>query len=248
MLETSQIDSREKLQSALNERLNGFLEHKNHWLVKELFAEWHDENWNAFIFGGFLRDLMIYGTSAEPRDIDLVVTNKSLDQLRSSLSTYIERETRFGGLHVRIAGLKFDIWPLMQTWAFEYCSDIAPTPMNLPKTAFLNVEGVVAELPSEGRATRVYEHEFVNALRSRQLDINLKENPFPTLAAVRALITARRLNYSLSKRLTEYILAAVDSHGIDSLIVAQQAHYSDIIMSKKELLESIVRIKSNLVR
>jgi hypothetical protein len=146
----------------------------------------------------------------------------------------------------RIAGLKFDIWPLKQTWAFEYRRDIAPTPMNLPKTTFLNVEGVVAELPMRGKTSAVYEHGFVTALGSGQLDINLKENPFPALAAARTLITAKRLHYRVSKRLAEYILSVIELDGIDSLLIAQQTHYHDILMSKREMLESVAKMKSNV--
>ncbi len=248
MLDRPQITSRVQLRRELNQRLGDFMEVQRHALLQELFEEWRHEGWNAFIFGGLLRDLMICGAHTEPRDIDVVVTNRSLEQLRTFLAQYIVRETRFGGLHVHIAGTNFDIWPLKKTWAFGHHLDLPPTLTNLPKTTFLNVEGLVSQLPKKGIVPRVYEYGFLRAFNTGELDINLEENPFPALAAVRALLTAQRLHFTMSLRLSKYIIETVNLVGIDALIVAQRNHYADIILSSGELVQAVIELKSSTAR
>ncbi len=43
----------------------------------------------------------------------------------------------------------------------------------------------------------LFECGFFEALQSRVLDINYEENPYPALAAVRSIVTATKLRYSL---------------------------------------------------
>src|SRR5580765_5050606 len=74
---------------------------------------------SAFIFGGALRDLMVQGSKAEPRDIDIVVDCSSLDRLENLFGDYLIRKTRFGGLHLNVRGWAVDIWPLSETWALR---------------------------------------------------------------------------------------------------------------------------------
>jgi len=245
MLKDNHIESAKDLEATVNERLNGFFAQGSQWQLGEIFAEWRDVGWDAFLFGGILRDLVLHGSESIPRDIDIVVANRTLRQLHKELSPYIKRETRFGGLHVAIASWKFDIWPLSETWAFTRRPNIEATFSNLPKTTFLNVEGVVAELPNGKSKSRTYEWGFIQAVRSKILDINLEENHYPELAAARAILTARRLKFSMSDRLARYVLHTVEISGVDALIDAQKGHYSDVLLKSDDIGIAIVELKSH---
>ncbi len=50
----------------------------------------------------------------------------------------------------------------------------------------------------EDKSTR---QDFLRLFEDAHLDINLEENPFPELSAIRALVTASKLRYGISKRL-----------------------------------------------
>src|ERR1700752_117869 len=154
MTSDSQIETLNDLQSVLNVRLERFLRAGSRSEIRDLFVRWQQEGWDAFLFGGILRDLMILGVDDEPRDIDVVVANRSTEELRKSLSPHIVRETRFGGLHVWIANRHFDIWSLEQTWGLRHFQDLPQAPVVLAKTTFLNVEAIVAGLPIEGQELR----------------------------------------------------------------------------------------------
>lgn len=71
----------------------------------------------------------------------------------------------------------------------------------------MNFEAAAVEVWAKpGRARRICEQQFFDALSARTLEINLAENRFPDLSVVRALVTAARLDFSIGPKLREYIL------------------------------------------
>jgi len=185
-----------------------------------------EPKWNALLFGGLPRDLMLKGGSARPRDIDVVVQNVEPAVIEEAFGTNVRRKTRFGGYVLGINGWRVDIWPLHRTWALRE-GRIAPVdPIGLTRSTFLNVEAVAVALrPSGSRGRQVYETGFFNAMRQRMLDINFEPNPFPPLCVVRSLIMAANLELALSPRLVRYIHEHTNTHGVMDLIDAQVQHY-----------------------
>jgi len=183
-------------------------------------------NWDAVLFGGTLRDLMLYGGSHLPRDVDIVIAGVPADQIATLFSDCIIRQTRFGGLHLRHKGWLFDVWPLADTWAFKSSNHRQFDFEDLPKTTFLNVEAVVADLTAKpGRARKIRANGFFEAITEQILDINNEENPFPTLCVVRTLITAARLQFSISRRLCKYLLHYSKTTSAEELVYVQLKHY-----------------------
>jgi hypothetical protein len=184
--------------------------------------------WEAFLFGGTLRDLMVFGASKQPRDVDIVIAGATTDELADVFGDLLCKRTRFGGLHLQSRGWMFDIWPLSDTWAFhqpEYAgsnTDFA----NLPRTTFLNVEAIAVELATtRGKTRRVYEHGFFEALREQKLEINFEENPFPSLCVVRTLVTAARLQFSIGPKLAKYLVHYGKIFSAEELVEVQVNHY-----------------------
>lgn len=182
-------------------------------------------DWRPFLFGGFLRDMFILGRKEWPRDVDVVVAKGTVDQLAEALGPYIRKRTRFGGFNLELRRWHFDIWPLESTWAFLNDQAFDPIPENLPKTTFLNVEAIAAELYPNGDVGPIVENGFFTAVRNRELDINFEPNPYPALAAIRAIATAVRLRFCVSPKLGRYILMAKQHFGSEGLVAAQVSHY-----------------------
>jgi hypothetical protein len=201
----------------------------------------------AFVFGGALRDLMVQGSSAEPRDIDVVVDCSSIEELERLFSDYLIRRTRFGGLHLNVRGWAVDIWPLAQTWALREGLVTDRDFHALCKTTFLNVEAITAEiLPKRRSITRLYSHGFFEAVCSRTLDINLEENPFPELCAVRSLVTASSLQFGLSKRLAKYVLHYLQHTALEELVLIQLSHYGFVRCNLENLRSWSDSIKAQI--
>ncbi len=203
--------------------------------ICEMLEKLHHHDWGTVLFGGTIRDLMIGGLSAEPRDIDLVVRGVEVQQLEHVFGQQLKRLTRFGGVHLEFKGWLFDVWPLHETWAFR-TGAFPATFEELPKTTFLNIEAIAAELfPRRGKKRQVYSHGFFEAYESRILDINFEENPFPSLCVVRALITAAKLGFGMGIRLAKYVSVYGTRVTLEELISIQRAHYGIVRCHAQEL-------------
>ncbi len=180
----------------------------------------------AVIFGGALRDLMVHGAASEPRDVDVVVDGASVEELAVLFSDVLIRRTRFGGLHLNVKGWMVDIWPLSDTWGLRELRIGARDFESLTQTTFLNVEAVIVDLaPFRNRVRRVYASGFFEALRTRTLDVNLEENPFPELSAIRSLVTASKLKFHLSRRLAKYVVYQTAKTPFEHFVDIQLRHY-----------------------
>jgi hypothetical protein len=172
-----------------------------------------------FLFGGWVRDVLLYGPNASPRDVDLVIGGTTVGELEAVLSPHVDRRTRFGGLQLVVEGTPIDIWPLETTWAFRAQGNRSPTFADLPKTTFLNVEAIALELDEvTGRTGRLYTCGFFEGIRDRVLDINYEANPSPPLCVARSLNLAVKLDYQLGTRLREYILRQLLSTSLEDVV------------------------------
>lgn len=182
------------------------------------------KGWRAVLFGGALRDIMVFGNERIPRDFDIVV-DVNAAELSDLFQSRIRRKTRFGGLQILQDGWPLDIWPLDRTWAFEHMA-LAPTFENLPKTTFLNVEAIAVDLWNpHGSKRNLYEHQFFSAIASRTVEVNFRENPYPLLCVVRSLITAWRLNFGVGENLKEYVRQFGASLTLPDIERIQNEHY-----------------------
>src|ERR1051325_4599844 len=175
----------------------------------------------AFIFGGTLRDLMVYRMPFIPRDLDIVAETVDNPRFESLLRKHVCIKNRFGGYHLNVQGWQFDLWGLADTWAFKerLVSDISFE--RLPKTSFLNIEAIVVRIDTEPFKVReLFSHGFFEAFLQRTLEINLEDNPFPSACVLRSLIWASRLRFAIGPRLANYLVhygTAVDTDELGNL-------------------------------
>jgi len=205
-----------------------------------------DEASSAFLFGGVLRDLMIYGASATPRDLDIVVSSvtKGMEKL---FERTLKRRNRFGGYCLDSEGWLFDVWELSSTWAFRDGIVAAQGFEDLPRTTFLNIHAIVAELaPAAGKQRRIYSSGFFDAVASRTVDVNCEENPFPGLCVVRSFLAADKFGFGIAPRLAKYIAYHAAQCGIDELVDIQRKHYGRAYSGPDQLWEWIRTTESQL--
>jgi hypothetical protein len=235
--------------NVLRERLARFLTSQaaSKAPLREALGRLEIHGWSAVIFGGVLRDLFVYGASETPRDVDVVILGASLSEFEHAFQDLIYEKTRFGGLRLRTKDWLIDIWRLGDTWAFREHLVPDVSFAQLVRTTFLNVEAIAAEIfTTQGKQRRIYSHGFLEAVKRRVVDINFEPNPFPALCVVRSLITAIKLNFSMSRRLAEYIVL----HGIqtpnETLMQAQESHYGKIPIGSSRMAEYLSYIEHQL--
>ena len=166
-----------------------------------------------------------------PRDIDIVVTDVNSDLLKKMFHSIIVRETRFGGLKLDHGGWQFDIWPLDSTWAFQSPQSVNPTFSMLPSTTFLNLEAVAVDIWGDSVSSRtIYsgDDRFFKGIQSKTLEVNLEDNPFPSLCVVRSFMMARSTGFSLGPHLIDYISHHAPLISNAELEEVQQKHYGVI--------------------
>lgn len=233
-------ENSKSLEQTLLKKLELFFAEPSQHGVMSALSDWQRNGWHPYLFGGLLRDIFILGKSQHPRDIDVVVSGEAEQEFDKNVSPYIRHKNRFGGLRLELSRWQMDVWRLEKTWAFQTNHGLLPSPENLPRTTFLNVEAIVVSIEEGGKLGNIYEHNFFHAIRTKTIDINLEDNPYPALATVRALATAVRIRFALSSRLAKYILDTTDRMGIAGLISAQETHYGQVRFRKSEL-DSLIR-------
>jgi hypothetical protein len=233
----------------LRERFNGFLANHSEWKapLRGTLRRITDNSWNAVIFGGVLRDLMLLDSAELPRDVDIVVEGVETSELERVFADLIQDRNRFGGLRLRAKGWLIDIWTLKSTWAFRERLKESISFDNLVQTTFLNVEAVAAELPIQpGRPRPFYSAGFFEATERKVLDINFEPNPYPGLCVVRSIMTALRLDWVMSRRLGTYIVQHASLAPVQTLIEIQESHYGKIRIRPTRMLEYLQSIDNQL--
>lgn len=233
----------------LRERLNRFLANHSAWKLplRKTLGRVGENSWTAVIIGGVLRDLVLFGNSEVPRDVDVVVGDTNAKDLERAFEDLIHERNRFGGLRLRSTGWMIDIWALRDTWAFREHLKEPVSFDSLVQTTFLNVEAVAAEIPTQhGRPRPIYSAGFFESITRKVLDINFEPNPHPDLCVIRSITTALRLNWRISKRLGAYIVQHASPIPLQKLMAVQESHYGRIRIQQTRMLEYLRAIDKQL--
>ena len=133
----------------------------------------------AYLFGGVVRDLALYGKwglSGEV-DIDIVCGARggSGDMFFEDLAARsgVERN-RFGGLRMTTDRWRVDIWPAEETWAFRTGNARYESVESLLKTTITNWEAVLYRLNG---GPLVHRPRYFEEICSGYLDVVLDDNP-----------------------------------------------------------------------
>ena len=250
---------RDKLGKVLSPRCEGLLTHERviRAAMLDVIHRLTERGWASFVVGGAVRDLVLGPAERLPRDVDIVVCAGSLDELAKLYSDLITSRTSFGGLRLRrrvdlrgsfdfVYDLVFDVWPLEETWAIKEFG-LPPTISSLTATTFLNLDAIAAEThTTRGRARAVYEHGFFEGVNRQEVEINFPQNPFPAVCIARSLIMAAKLQFSIGRKLAEFICDKFYTLGVGALLAAQMSHYGCVRCSAREMMAWVTAIELQL--
>ena len=221
----------DSLQRALRKRFSTFVSRRKDRpaALSEVIRVVRQGGLTVFAFGGAPRGVLHEGGFYRPRDLDLVFDDEHFRVFQSAFESCILRRNSYGGLRLRITDMAVDAWPLGATWAFRTGVCSPPSFETLPRTTFLNVDGLVVELsPQRGKSRRVFEAGFFSAWQQKLLDINLRDNPHPSVCVARTLCISRRFGFRLSPALARYLWEMLTALPAEELLRSQVLHYGRI--------------------
>ena len=155
---------------------------------------------NLYLIGGVLREFKDHGYIQELRDIDIVIDTAEKTACKAMLRKYKPQINAFGGYKISCQDLIVDIWFLDETWAYqEKIVNCTPDQYGerLTDTVFLNLDGIAYNW---ARGTW-QEERYDESMRSRVIDIVLKQNPHVKLNIIRAMVLRKRYNFTFSEAL-----------------------------------------------
>jgi len=216
---------------------------KNYPKVNSLLSKLSSHG-ETMLIGGVLREFKDNALNKMPRDFDIVVDIDD-KMLATILFSFNPQQNRFGGYKVIYNNLVIDIWSLKNTWAFkENIISCSPEEYSsrLQDTVFLNIDAIVYNLSYD----IWYDEKYKDAIRTRILDIVLKENPHLALNIVRTILLKQKYSMQLSERLKEVVCEFIENNPdyLQKLMQAQVSHYNYSIINEKNLKGEILNICS----
>jgi hypothetical protein len=151
----------------------------------------------VLLFGGAVREYNDTRFNSMPRDFDLVINKGDNNiNLEDILKNFSYKKNRFDGYKLQVDSLEFDIWELEKTWAFKenkvQCSQEEYS-YKLQDTVFLNIDSVVYNLTTK----ELYNKKYKEAMKNKELDVILEENPYKELNIMRALVFKKKIQYGV---------------------------------------------------
>ncbi len=168
------------------------------------------------LFGGVVRDLMLQNASHFSSDLDFVIEVENESKFNKLVKELNPIQNSFGGFRTSINGCKVDFWDVRNTWVNQYETLVNVNTLEcLMNTTFFNLDAAIYVLPEK----KVYiKDSFHRGIEDKVLDINLKQNPHPDGAAVRAIRRMWLCNLSATDDLVDYICDRIDISGWDVLV------------------------------
>jgi hypothetical protein len=203
------VDSTKSLQKRVKQYLRWKSPERT--ALNEFLAHLSDRLPETVIFGGMLREFSLGNTREFASDMDLV-SAVSRVEIYAAIKDFSPTINKFDGFRFVVGKRRFDIWALEDTWAFREGLVEGQQFSDLFKTTFFNVDEAVFHL----RNKRVdCSHEYLHAIGSKTLEINLESNPSPTGMSRRAINLAIENDLGIGPKLAQFIMAHSPENYLD---------------------------------
>jgi hypothetical protein len=199
----------------------------------------------AYVIGGLIRDLAMYGAQERPEsDLDLVV--RCSPRRLEEFAVYCGGvKNRFGGFAVRTSAYRVDFWTFSRTWAKMAGHVHLKMPGDLTSTTFFDWDAVVYGI-AEHKLWTI--DRYLHRLHSGTLDINLQENPSRLGTLVRAIRRLMMWDARPSARLRNYVEHELHSFEWRDLLLAERGafhtQYLDEFSSGDEFRVAVLQRRS----
>jgi len=178
------------------------------------------EKYSSFYFiGGFIRSVY---NELPIRDIDIIYNPYNDDILLSKFLSNVHKNI-FNGQRMEIAGITFDLWNILDNWAFKN-KHYSPSFDNMQLGTFYNIDSLVYGYKEK----ILYCSKYNEAIETNTLDIinktesYIRNNPTKELNIVKACIYKSMYNLNFSTVVNEYIYNWKKQCGIIGELVKEE--------------------------
>lgn len=192
--------------------------------VRLEFLKKMEQRYGVLLFGGCVRDYLMFGMEYEVRDLDFVIVGAESDSsLEKVIKQYLNfdewKYNQFGGFKIITNNLSIDCWRIESTYAFR-TKRLAMCAENLIDTPMLNIDRYVYSI-NERRFIANCNHFF-----PKEVDFHLYDEDHLEINLVRALYYSRKYNLKLSsavkKKLKETVMNEIQKK---KMIDFQEYHF-----------------------
>lgn len=227
----------------LKQRIDAFFalrdEHQQARVLMSTLADAHQ----AWIFGGMLRDISLFGSESFTSDIDIVV-NASRDALIDTLSNLAAIDfhyNKFGGIRFSYQNIDFDIWSLTDTWAFKENLIPYENASSLLKTTLMSWDAVLYDLHTKAL---ICSENYLDELFHRHLELVLDHNPNPSGSVSRILRTIfTKQVKSLGPQICSYLKKELSESNIDTLQSYEIRNHRPPSFSRKQIYQLFITLQ-----
>ncbi|SDF38018.1 hypothetical protein [Thalassobaculum litoreum] len=184
------------------------------------------------VIGGLVRDFAREGRSGFKSDVDLVV-DAPADEVRSLAESLRAASNRFGGFGYRSGPWKIDFWALEKTWARQHVS--IESFSDLPSCTFFDWDAVAYDIKSK---KIISSKNYLNAIVSNTIEINLKPNPSPRGNLLRAVRRLALWKVRPGPQLREFIKESLDDDALLFIKNKEKALYVNPVSCRWNNAES----------
>lgn len=183
------------------------------------------EHNRAWIFGGMIRDIGLFGHKGFTSDIDIVVDSNHEDLLRvlSTIDVQNLACTKLGGIRFHYHDMDFDVWCLSDTWAFK--ENIIPLEgaHSLFKTTLMTWDAILYDIHSR---EVISPENYLDDLHERRLELVLSQTPNEPGSLIKILRTiySKRVEV-LGPELCTFLHQRLYTYNFDALMHYEMMHY-----------------------
>jgi len=241
-----------EMEDVLRDRLNSYLCNcrEQEAPLAVILNKIKDAGGKACLFGGILRDAMIYGLRDDCKyhnDIDIVVDRIDDDTFYNIVKCY-ERGKLKGksGVDVYRIVVKeqlFDLWTISDAWVFNEevnTYKLEPTFPNLAKMPFLSTEAISVELSDDCMSVaRINDNGFFQSIHDGVVGLNCSSVHCVNKNVIRALCVAYKHGLPLSQELVQFCYSIIIGDFMDGsdneLIDYQDEHYGGVYVNYSKI-------------
>ena len=197
---------------------------------------------HAWIFGGMIRDIGLFGRGGFTSDIDLVIDLSREDLIDALKTLNIDRfcVNKLGGIRFHYKSLDFDIWSINDTWAFKNQIVEFKDSSSLLNTTLMSWDSILYDVKNRHV---ISPENYLHDLHRRRLELVLQKTPNEVGSVIKILRTIYNKRVQIiGPQLSVYLLQALQEHSYDQLRQYEYCSYRSSSFNNDDLQ----RLKENI--